>query len=116
MERFTHNVQQANAALEHTTHRYASAQDAWQRRVMRRLRLAGGALLAGTLLMFATGIWLMWNAKTDSARLRSELAYLDRVNRADWVPCGENRLCARIDARAQPTGDDRDDRVIAIRR
>lgn len=36
--------------------------------------------------------------------------------RAHWVPCGEDRLCARIDAKAQPTGDDRDYRVIAIRR
>ena len=116
MEQFTRNVQHANAALEHTTHRYTSAQDTWQRRGMRRLHLASGVLLAGSLLIFATGIWLLWNAKTESARLGSEVAYLDRVNRADWVPCGEDRLCARIDAKAQSTGADRAYRVIALRR
>lgn len=116
VERFAHDVQQANAALQHTTERYASAQHEWQRRAMRRLHLSSAALLAASLLAFASGGWLLWNAKTESARLRSEVAYLDRVNRADWVPCGQDRLCARIDAKADAADADRAYRAIALRR
>lgn len=80
----------------------------------------------------STACWVAWTprplagALTQSRAFRSGQAepLLQAVQarigtadrRAHWVPCGEDRLCARIDARAQPTGDDRDYRVIAIRR
>ena len=46
----------------------------------------------------AWGIY--WNDKSASAR--AELTWVDAVNQADFVPCGEKRICANVDLKAEP--------------
>ncbi len=47
--------------------------------------------------------------------LRTQVAFLDAVNRADIARCGDGRLCARIDDGAPRTGDRRQYRLIELR-
>ncbi|MCC7632797.1 hypothetical protein [Stenotrophomonas rhizophila] len=52
----------------------------------------------------------------EAARRRAEIAWLDRIAGADLVPCGEDRLCARIDEKAARLGQQKQYRVIAVRK
>lgn len=47
--------------------------------------------------------------------LKAQVTYLDAVNRSDVVPCGEGRLCARIDEQAPRLGDKKQYRMIELR-
>ena len=48
-------------------------------------------------------------------KLVQQVTYLDAVNRADLVPCGDGRLCARVDDRAPRVGDKKQYRTVELR-
>lgn len=48
-------------------------------------------------------------------QLLMAVPYLDAVNRSDLVPCGDGRLCARVDDKSPRYGDKKQYRVVAPR-
>lgn len=53
--------------------------------------------------------------QTKFNELKSQVTYLDAINRSDVVPCGDGRLCARIDDKAPRAGDKKQYRLIEPR-
>ncbi|MGI4794764.1 MAG: hypothetical protein ACRYG8_11920 [Janthinobacterium lividum] len=75
-----------------------------------------GITLIGCLASLVTTYELVdgfYQARYDA--LRSQVIYLDAVNRADVAPCGDGRLCARIDDNAPRVGDKKQFRLIELR-
>lgn len=82
----------------------------------RRLYLGMG----GMLLLSLAGVVLVYQAlygyyRQEYERLLGEVAYLQAVNGADVAPCGDGRLCARIDEAAPPRGDEGQYRLVLPR-
>ncbi|NID04471.1 hypothetical protein HBF26_06215 [Luteibacter jiangsuensis] len=82
----------------------------------RRLYLGMG----GMLLLSLAGVVLVYQAlyghyRQEYERLLGEVAYLKAVNGADVAPCGDGRLCARIDGAAPPLGGDGQYRLVLPR-
>jgi hypothetical protein len=48
-------------------------------------------------------------------QLKSQVTYLEAINRSDVAPCGDGRLCARIDEKAPRVGDKGQYRLIELR-
>lgn len=48
-------------------------------------------------------------------QLKSQVAYLDAINRSDVAPCGDGRLCARVDDKAPRLGEKKEYRVVELR-
>lgn len=85
-------------------------------RVRRRLYLGMGSML----LLSLAGVVLVYQAlyghyRQEYERLLDEVAYLKAVNGADVAPCGDGRLCARIDEAAPPLGGDGQYRLVRPR-
>ncbi|HEV7271798.1 hypothetical protein [Pseudoxanthomonas sp.] len=61
----------------------------------------GGLTMCTILAFVGVAAWgIYWNDKSASAR--AELTWVDAVNQADFVPCGEKRICANVDLKAEP--------------
>jgi hypothetical protein len=115
IERFSQNIHHANEALGQATGRYSAAQQALETRAVRRMHMATVALGVAAVIALGSGGWLLYNAKTEASRLRQEIHYLDLVNRADLAPCGDGRLCARVDEKGERFGPDKKYRQVAQR-
>jgi hypothetical protein len=77
---------------------------------------SGVSLLLSIVALFGTYQMLYSHYQTDYDALKSQVTYLDAVNHSDVVPCGDGRLCARIDDKAQRVGDKKQYRLIELRR
>lgn len=63
----------------------------------------GGLTMCTVLAFVGIAAWgTYWNDK--SAGARAELTWVEAVNQADFVPCGEKRICANVDLKAEPIG------------
>jgi len=76
------------------------------RRLRRHLYLGMGGMLflslAGVVFVYQA---LYGHYRQEYERLLGEVGYLQAVNSADVAPCGDGRLCARIDDTAPPLGE-----------
>ena len=75
------------------------------------MRVAGIMGLCGVVSVFYSARATLAEAK----QRRAEIAYLDRVARANLVPCGEDRLCADFAKKGARYGDQGQYRVITLR-
>jgi hypothetical protein len=48
-------------------------------------------------------------------QLKSQVTYLEAINRSDVAPCGDGRLCAHIDEKAPHVGDKGQYRLVELR-
>lgn len=132
-----HEVRQAGAAFKAEAH---NAGDALHRRMedvlaktntavdalneaqktfagqRRRLLWGLGAvvlLCLASLVATYEGLYGFYQGRYD--RLVKQVNYLEAVNAADLAPCGDGRLCARVDDKAARVGDKRQYRVVERR-
>jgi hypothetical protein len=75
----------------------------------------GAVVLLCLVSLVATyeGLYGFYQARYD--KLVQQVTYLDAVNRADLVPCGDGRLCARVDDKAPRVGDKKQYRPVELR-
>ena len=66
-----------------------------------------------SLVVTYEGLFGFYQARYE--KLVQQVNYLDAVNRADVVPCGDGRLCARVDDRAPRVGDKKQYKQIELR-
>ncbi|MCC4600200.1 hypothetical protein [Xanthomonas melonis] len=117
-ERFNKKMVQAERTLEQATARYARAQQSLEATVTRRSWAGLAALLVGTLLCLAAVGYAVQGARpvlAEASQRRAEIAFLDRVARADLFPCGEDRLCVTLDKAGPRYGKRGQYRVVALR-
>jgi len=117
-ERFDRTLTAANQTLQQATQRYAQAQQSLEATAMRRMWMGSIAML-GAAVMGLCGVgYVLYSAKStlaEAEQRRAEISYLDRVARADLVPCGEDRLCADFEKKGLRYGDHGQYRVITLR-
>ncbi len=65
-----------------------------------------GAAMASVLLVLAGGGWLLWQYRADIDKNRISAELLRAYNQADVVLCG-GRLCAHVDPKSKPFGEDK---------
>ncbi|MBD7923075.1 hypothetical protein [Xanthomonas bonasiae] len=117
-ERFDRTLTAANQTLQQATQRYAQAQQSLEATAMRRMWMGSIAMLAAAIMGLCGVGYMLYSAKAtlaEAEQRRAEIAYLDRVARADLVPCGEDRLCADFEKKGQRYGDHGQYRVITLR-
>ncbi|MCC4598228.1 hypothetical protein NRY95_02655 [Xanthomonas campestris pv. phormiicola] len=117
-ERFDRTLTAANQALQQATQRYAQAQQSLEAAAMRRMWMGSIAMLAAAVMGLCGVGYVLYSTKAtlaEAEQRRAEIAYLDRVARADLVPCGEDRLCADFEKKGPRYGDHGQYRVITLR-
>ncbi|WP_010364009.1 hypothetical protein [Xanthomonas vasicola] len=116
--RFNKKMVDADQTLEHATYRYAQAQQSLEAMVTRRMWIGLSVIIIGALLCVGGAAYALKAAQSglaEAAQRRAEIAYLDRVARADLAPCDANRLCAVVEKKTKQYGDKGQYRVIALR-
>lgn len=84
--------------------------------IARRVWLgAGMSLVLSLVALIGTYLMLYGHYAIRYEALKSRVAYLDAIQASDVVPCGEGRLCARIDDKAQRLGDKKQYRLIELK-
>jgi hypothetical protein len=73
------------------------------------------SLLLSVVALVGTYEMLYGHYATRYGELKSQVTYLDALNHSDVMPCGEERLCARIDDKAPRLGDKKQYRLIELR-
>lgn len=85
-------------------------------RLRRRLYLGMGSMLGLSLVAVVLVYQALYgHYRQEYERLLGEVAYLKAVNDADVAPCGDGRLCARIDEAAPPLGGEGQYRLVLPR-
>ncbi|UKE51182.1 hypothetical protein KCU57_01965 [Xanthomonas translucens] len=118
-ERFDRTLTAAHQTLQQATQRYAQAQQSLEATAMRRMWMGTIAMLAAAVMGLCGVGYVLYSAKAtlaEAEQRRAEIAYLDRVARADLVPCGEDRLCADFEKKGPRYGDHGQYRVITLRK
>ena len=101
-------VEQATGTLKAAQRDMAS-----QRKVM--WWSLGAVLVLCVLSLAATYESLYGFYHSRYAQLRAQVTYLEAVNAADVVPCGDGKLCARVENNSPRYGDKKQYRVVAPR-
>ncbi|KPL49704.1 hypothetical protein XAXN_05870 [Xanthomonas axonopodis] len=117
--RFTKKMVDAGQTLEHATYRYAQAQHSLEATATRRMWIGLAAMAVGAIMCLAAVGYAVKAAQpilADAKQRRAEIAYLDRVARANIVPCDENRLCAELEKKGRRYGDRGQYREITLRK
>ncbi|CAD7734559.1 hypothetical protein LMG31886_38760 [Xanthomonas hydrangeae] len=117
-ERFSKKMANAEQAVQQATQRYAQAQQSLETTTTRRMWIASLALLVAGIMSAAVAGYALHSTKTavaEASLRRAEIAYLDRVNRADLVPCGKDRMCAVFEKKSARYGGQGQYRMIALR-
>lgn len=117
-KRFNKEMATADETLQQATRRYAQAQQSLETKITRRIGLASATMLvAGVLGLGAVvySVGIINEKRTELAKLRASIDYLDRVSRADLAPCGEGRLCATLEKNGPRYGNQRQYRAINLR-
>ncbi|WP_407460247.1 hypothetical protein ABFU26_12370 [Xanthomonas campestris pv. raphani] len=117
-KRFNKEMTTADETVQQATRRYAQAQQSLETKITRRMGLASATMLvAGVLGLGAVvySVGIINEKRTELAKLRASIDYLDRVSRADLAPCGEGRLCATLEKNGPRYGNQRQYRAINLR-
>lgn len=118
-ERFNRQLVDADQTLEKATRRYAQAQHTLETTAMRRMWIGFVTVIVGSILCVGGAFYAVKSAQpvlAEAAQRRAEIAFLERVARANLVPCGEDRLCAELEKKGPRYGDRGQYRVVALRR
>ncbi len=119
VERFNKKMATAEQTVQQATQRYAHAQHSLETTTTRRMWIASIALLAAGVISLVVAGYALYSTKeavAEAAQLRAEIAFLDRVARANLVPCGEGRLCAELEKKGPRYGNRGQYQVVATRR
>lgn len=85
--------------------------------ISRRVWIGAGVSLVLSLVALIGAYHMLYGHYASRYEaLKAQVTYLDAVNYSDVVPCGEGRLCARIDDKAQRLGDKKQYRLVEPRR
>ncbi|PPU75492.1 hypothetical protein XcuCFBP2542_13840 [Xanthomonas cucurbitae] len=117
-ERLNRTLADAAHTLQQATARYAQAQHALETTATRRMWLGLGAMMIGAILCMGGLVYAAKGAQpvlAEAAQRRTEIAYLDRVARADLLPCGKDRLCATFETKGPRYGNRGQYRAITLR-
>lgn len=117
-ERFDRTLTAASHTLQQATQRYAQAQQSLEATAMRRMWMGSIAMLVAAAMGLCGVGYVLYSAKAtlaEAEQRRGEIAYLDRVARADLVPCGDDRLCADFEKKGPRYGDHGQYRIITLR-
>lgn len=114
-QKFEQTLQHANKTLQAATSSYVQAQQRLTLKASRGMFLATAALGLAALVAAGAGGYLLFHVRQEVARLQPQVEYLEAINRADWVPCGEGRLCARVEEKGQRYGARKDYSRIEVR-
>nr|WP_289883582.1 hypothetical protein [Xanthomonas arboricola]MDN0205426.1 hypothetical protein [Xanthomonas arboricola pv. corylina]MDN0218360.1 hypothetical protein [Xanthomonas arboricola pv. corylina] len=117
-ERFNKKMATAEQTVQQATQRYAHAQHSLETATTRRMWIASIALLVAGVMSVVVAGYALYSTKAaiaEAAQHRAEIAFLDRLARANLVACGKDRLCAEIDKKGSRYGDRGQYRVIALR-
>lgn len=76
---------------------------------------AGLSLALSLVALFGTYTMLHGHYASRYETLKALVPYMDAINKADVVPCGDDQLCARIDDKAPRLGDRKQYRLVAPR-
>ncbi|MDO0789987.1 exonuclease VII small subunit [Xanthomonas arboricola] len=116
--RFNKEMAHADETLQQATRRYAQAQQSLETKITRRMGIASATMLVAGVLglgAVAYSVGIINEKRTELAQLRASINYLDRVARADLAPCGEGRLCAKLEKNGARYGNQRQYRAINLR-
>lgn len=91
----------------------AQAEIASQRRLIWWGMAVVAVLCIGSLVATYESLYGFYQARY--TELKSQVTYMDAINRSDVVPCGEGQLCARVDDKAPRFGDKKQYRVVVPR-
>lgn len=108
-------IERLNRELSHATQQWQEAHERSLRR-QTRTRWSWASLLVLCLLSLAANYQMLYGYYHE--RLTQQIQQtndMDAINASDVVPCGEGRLCARIDDRAPRLGDKKQYRLIERR-
>ncbi|MFO3703791.1 hypothetical protein ACI6Q5_02115 [Xanthomonas codiaei] len=117
-ERFDKRMLHAEQTLQQAAERYAQAQRALETSASRRLWIGIGMAVVGAILCLVSAFYAIKSAQpvlAEATQRRAEIAFLDRVVRADLVPCGQDRLCAVVEKKRPRYGDRGQYREVALR-
>ncbi|MBB4132762.1 ABC-type transporter Mla subunit MlaD [Xanthomonas campestris] len=116
--RFNKQMADAGQTLQQASQRYAQAQRSLETAAQRRIWIGFSAMVVGAIMAAGGASYAVMAAKpilAEAAQRRAEIAYLDRVIRADLVPCGKDRLCAEVEKKGPRYGERGQYRVIVLR-
>ena len=94
-------LDQVFAQTEQVTAALMAAQEAFASQ-RKRLYWGLGAVVGLCILsLVATYEALAGHYQKEFAQLQAQVSYMQAINRSDVAPCGDGRLCARIDGKKQ---------------
>ncbi len=109
------DVERLNRELGYARQQWQEAQDRslrWHTRVL----WSWGSLLVLCLLSLMVNYQAIFGYYHERlAQQMGQMNYMDAINRSDVVPCGDGRLCARVDDKAPRVGDKKQYRLIGLR-
>ncbi|MFC3565538.1 hypothetical protein ACFSYI_07990 [Xanthomonas dyei] len=117
-ERFNKKLANAEQAVQQATQRYVHAQHSLETTATRRMWIASIALLVAGVMSVIVAGYAAYSTKAaiaEAEKRKAEIAYLDRVVRANLIPCGEDRLCAELEKKGTRYGDRGQYRAITLR-
>lgn len=115
-KQFENALQRASQTLQAATGDYAQAQRRLVLKASRGMLLATAGLAVAALIAAASAIYLLHTTRQELARLHPQRDYLEAIAKADWVPCGDGRLCARVEPKGARYGEGGQYRRIEPRR
>ena len=115
-KQFEQALQRASKTLQAATVEYAQAQKGLALKASRGMTLATAALGIAALIAAASAVYLLHNTRQEMARLQPQREYYEAMRQADWVPCGDARLCARVEPKGARYGEGGQYRRIELRR
>ncbi|WP_372178633.1 hypothetical protein ACCQ23_10200 [Xanthomonas axonopodis pv. phyllanthi] len=117
-ERFDRTMTATNQQLQQATQRYAQAQQSLETTVMRRMWMGTIAMGVAAIMGLCAVAYALHGANAtiaEAKQRRAEIAYLDRVARANLVACGDDRICADFEKKGPRYGDRGQYRVVTLR-
>lgn len=115
-KQFEQALQRASTTLQAATGDYAQAQQRLTLKASRGMLLATAALGVAALIAAASAIYLLHNTRQELARLQPQRDYYKAMAKADLVPCGDGRLCARMESKGPRFGEGGQYRRVELRR
>lgn len=109
------NMEEVIARADRTTQALSAAQATFLAQ-RRRLFIGLGVVVALCLASLVVTYSMLYGYyQSRFVQLTAQVAYLEAINRSDVAPCGDGRLCARVDDKAPRMGEKKQYRVVELR-